>query len=155
MEPHRYEEGSAMKLAGLRRTHKAAEAPQTVGAQWGDLMGKAPVPNQTGDAAYGAYAQVDMAAGTFEYMTGAEVTAFPDDPSYDRMELEPHTYAVFAHAGHISGIGQTWQAVFAWLAASADHEDAHAAPFERYGPGYDAQKGEGDVEIWMPVRRTG
>ena len=151
MTPDRMEEGPARLMAGLRRFHEMANAGMTIGPQWQDFAALCPIPNVVEGAAYGINCQYDMQAGRFEYMTAVEVSAFPEDGKYDRLRMEPALYAVFAHPGPVMSIGDTWTGIFRdWLPAS-DYT-AHEVPcYERYGPGYDAEKGEGDIEIWFPV----
>ena len=36
-----------------------------------------------------------------------------------RMRIEPQTYAVFLHQGHVSAMPHTWQQALDWLAQSA------------------------------------
>lgn len=150
-DPDRIAEGAAMLMAGIRRRHDMKTAGQTIGAQWSDFMAGEPLPNRTGDAVYGIMCQSDMGAGTFEYMTAVEVSSFPREGVADPLEIPAQPYAVFVHGGHVSQIGDSWQNAFGW-AKQSDYEHAAAPPFERYGPGYDVEKGKGDIELWIPVR---
>lgn len=75
-------------------------------------------------------------------------------------EIPAARYAMFPHEGHVSQMRYTFNAIFTeWLPKSGlePDRDAKGIPFclERYGPGFDPQKGEGNIEIWVPVRKRG
>lgn len=146
----RMESRDAFLLAGLRRTHRMADAAQSLPQQWRDLGALGPVPGRVEGPAYGAYCSMD--GGGFEYLTGTEVQSFEDLGSeFGRMRVPAQQYAVFTHDGPVSKIGDTWQSIWRdWLPASG-YADAKTPPFELYGEDFDAEAGTGRVEIWFPV----
>lgn len=147
----RFENGPERKLVGLRKKMTMAEAPKECPALWMAFGAKGPIANQTEQVAYGVNCQTDMDAGTFEYMVAGEVPDFVDGDGWDRLVLPPAHYAVFPHEGPVSTIGQTYQAIFGQWAPSSGYQLEEKPIYERYGPGYDVQKNEGDTEIWVPV----
>jgi AraC family transcriptional regulator len=91
--------------------------------------------------------------GSLDYLAGVEVARAEGLPhELTKLSIAPRRYAVFAHEGHISTIGQTWMDIFdAWLPQSG--YEMEAAPcFECYGEAFDPANGTGNVEIWIPIR---
>lgn len=86
----------------------------------------------------------------FSYLVGvaAERSGGLDWP--DRLELPGARYAVFDHKGHISGISETWQAIFENWAPNSGMQIAEAPQFELYAADFDLT-GSGGVSIWIPV----
>jgi AraC family transcriptional regulator len=61
---------------------------------------------------------------------------------------------VFTHQGHVTAFKAMWKAIFGdWLPGSG-YEIAQAPDFERYGEAFDPARGEGLLEIWVPVHKT-
>jgi predicted transcriptional regulator YdeE len=149
MEPLRFENGRPMLLGGLRRQHPYAESARGIPAQWLELQALMAIPGQVGNTAYGVMCGHD--AGGFEYMCGLEVESFATLPAHlGRMRILAQRYAVFAHAGHVSGIRDTWEKIYLWLADSG-YQSANKPDFEVYGPGFDPRTGRGDIEIRLAV----
>ena len=68
------------------------------------------------------------------------------------LTMSANTYAVFVHKGHISTIGHTMRQVFgSWLPATK-LEHVSAPDFELYDQRFSIETGEGEVEIYVPVR---
>ncbi|MFM4825579.1 GyrI-like domain-containing protein [Aeromonas bivalvium] len=145
--PIRFEQGRAMQLAGLRRHHPFEQGD--FGGQWRDFSALLPLPGQLGEHVFGV---ICAATDTHcEYLCGVEVAALEALPkTLGRMRIEPQTYAIFRHLGHVSALPQTWQSALDWLAQS-DYQSAHKPDFERYGARFDAATGSGEVEIWLAV----
>ena len=99
---------------------------------------------------------VGIAAATddsgIDYVCAAEVTRFGAIPKgLVKMTLAPATYAVFAHDGHITGVRETYQAIWNdWFPASGKHP-ADAPGLERHNETFDTRTGEGGVTIWIPL----
>ena len=79
---------------------------------------------------------------------------FADLPKgFARLRIPEHLYAVFSHAGHISTIRGTMNAIWNnWLPQS-DYRAADAPGFERYDTKFNPDTGLGGFEIWIPVRK--
>ena len=145
--PIRFETGRPMLFGGLRRHHAFAHAD--FGGQWRDFSALGPLPGQLGEHAYGVICGVT--ATECEYMCAVEVAALEVLPkTLGRMRIQPQTYAVFLHQGHVSTMPNTWQQALDWLAQS-DYQSAHQPDFERYGAEYDPHTGSGEVELWLAV----
>lgn len=85
----------------------------------------------------------------FRYMV-----AFEDDGDHDgldRMTLPAGRYAVFEHAGHVSSISDTWNAIFEKWVPGSGQELGEGPEFERYAKDFDPE-GEGRVSIWIPLK---
>ena len=156
LEP-RFENGRAMLIAGYRK-HYTFETMDDIPQQWqrfavhlGHVLG------QVERVAYGVCSNPVKSPFSFDYMTGVEVSSGADLPSdFTTADIPALRYAIFPHEGHISEIRDTIDAIWnKWLPTSG-HAPVASAPdlpymIERYGGGYDAQKGMGDVELWIPV----
>ncbi|MEO0459379.1 MAG: GyrI-like domain-containing protein [Myxococcota bacterium] len=139
------------RLIGRRRTMTMAEAPTICPKMWMEFMPTAPHHRKLEPVSYGVNVNFDHDAGTFEYMVALEVADFDENDGYDRLVVPAGPYAVVTHEGPASNIGQTYQFMFGDWFPKSGKQMAPRPNFERYGPGYNAEKGEGDTEIWFPV----
>jgi AraC family transcriptional regulator len=153
LEPHRYEEGRAMLLAGLRRKHSFAAMGKDIPRQWDDFLKLGKLPGQVGATAYGAIAGGDPKTQTMEYMCAVEVSSFDAVPKeLGRMRVPPARYAVFRHEGNVNTIQETWRQILSiWLPQSGMQSN-ETPDFEVYGEQFDGATGEGGVEIWLGVK---
>ena len=156
LEPVRFEQGRPLLLAGIRRKHSFAGMGKDIPAQWTDFVNLGPLPGQIGTTAYGALCGGDPETRTMEYMCAVEVASFDALPKeLGRMRVPPVRYAVFLHEGNVAAIQQTWQQIFsAWLPSSG-FRSANTPDFELYDDRFDAETGEGGVEIWLGVVPAG
>lgn len=156
IEPTRFTDGPPLLLAGLRRWHGFGDAATTVPAQWAEFARLGTLPGQRGRVAYGAVCQSAPERQAFEYLAGVEVASLEGLPGeLGRMRVPPAHYAVFTHRGHVSGLRQTWDAIWNdWLPRSG-RQPASTPDFERYGEDFDARTGTGTVEIWFPLAPAG
>jgi AraC family transcriptional regulator len=115
------------------------------------------IPGRVGQCAYGVCIGCS-GADTFEYLCGVEVAHASVVPqNWSRLSLPAQTYAVFAHDGHVTKIRETIRGIFEERLPQSGLELAPTAAeipdlFERYGPGFDARTGSGDIEVWIPVK---
>jgi AraC family transcriptional regulator len=90
--------------------------------------------------------------GTFDYACAVEVARDAETPGgLQRISVPAQTYAVFQHTTHVSGIVNTYRAIWnSWL---TDHNRvaADAPSLERHRESFDTRTGEGGVEIWIPI----
>ena len=110
------------------------------------------IPGQKGFIAYGASYNCDD-AGAFDYIAGAEVSSFSDLPDeFARLSVPEQLCAVFEHSGHITGIQQTFEAIWRdWLPKSG-REPAMGVTLELMDERFDGATGNGVVEIWVPLK---
>jgi AraC family transcriptional regulator len=152
LDPPRIVEGKAMLVAGLNVRNGCANRANIPG-QWQSFAPRiGHIPGQVGRAAYGIVYNNDE-EGNHDYICGVEVTDYsklPDD--LDRLRVPAQRYAVFAHAGHISGIGSTWNTIWSKALPESGHAIADAPAFERYGDEFDGRTGLGGVELWIPLK---
>lgn len=89
-----------------------------------------------------------------DYMCAVEVNDFGDVPrELTRLSIGEQLYAHFTHRGHVTQFRRMWQAVFnEWLPTSG-YEIVQAPDFERYGEDFDPMRGEGLLELFVPVRK--
>jgi AraC family transcriptional regulator len=153
LEPPRFINGKPLLLTGLSERY-TAETSARIPAQWQRfLQNFGHVPGQIGKVAYGVLHNEDD-EGNVDYLTGVEVPDFSRvPPEFAKLRIPEQRYVVFEHPGHISNIRRTWHTIWtSWIPRSG-HEPADGPRFERYGEKFDGQKGEGDIEIWIPIRR--
>jgi AraC family transcriptional regulator len=155
LEPPRFADGKAMTLAGFLE-HYTMETRGRIPAQWqrfGPHFGH--VPGQTDMIGYGVILDSGPDGG-FNYLCGVEISPGTEVPrEFTTCKLSAQRYAVFAHPGHVSSIGETFDAIFnVWLPESGTKmPEDRAYFFERYGPEFDPVTGNGGCEIWIPVQR--
>lgn len=150
-ENARLESDAQRHLVGFRETLTMAEAPQKCPALRARLGPQLPLPRQVGQVAYGVNCKTDMTAGTFEYMAAVEVPQFVEGEAWDRLILPASRYLVFTHEGGVSELGDTYRQIFSSWVPQSGQAMAEAPIFERYGPGFDAGAGAGDITIWVPI----
>ena len=152
MRAPQFENGRPMLLAGIRRHHAYASAGETITAQWREFEELARIPAQIGTVAYGVMCGGSPESQQFEYMCAVEVSSFDDLPAdLGRMRVPEAFYAVFEHAGIVSTVQDTWNAIWkTWLPESG-FGPANSPDFERYGEHFDSTTGEGGLEIFFPI----
>jgi len=148
----RFENRKAFLVAGLGVRYDYESCGSGIPAQWqrfAPYLGS--VPGQLGSDAYGVRYNSDD--NGLDYLCGVEVGEFSQlSPELSRVRVPANRYAVFTHSGHISAIRSTWSAIWSkWLPKSG-HQIADAPDFERYDSRFDPRSGNGEVEIWVPLK---
>ena len=149
----RFENGKALLLAGLSGRY-TGETNSQIPALWQrfgpEYFGR--VPGQVGMVSYGVCYNFAPEA-VFDYLAGVEVTSLAGVPAaLTQLRIDPQRYAVFAHDGHVSKLGENWMGIFnEWLPKSG-HEFAGGTSYERYGADFDPKTGLGGMEIWVALK---
>jgi predicted transcriptional regulator YdeE len=117
VDPLQIVDGQALLIAGLSRTHRGTNAGMP--AQWQEFtpyLGH--IAAQASPCTYGVL--YNDAEGSIDYLTGVEVKDFASLPvEFAHLRIPAQHYAVFAHAGHVSTIGDTWGAIWSdWFPRS-------------------------------------
>lgn len=153
LEPPRFEDGRTLLIAGLQERY-SAQTTAGIPAQWQRF---APhighIPGQIGQAMYGVIGNSDD-AGNADYLCGVEVSDFASlPPEFSRIRIPEQRYAVFTQRGHISAIQRTWYTIWnQWLPESG-YKIVEAPEYERYDERFDPMSGNGELEIWIPIRK--
>lgn len=149
----RYESGRPMLLGGIRRKYTFAAVADGIPQQWSEFTKLGPLPGQVGATAYGVICGGDPKAQTMEYMCAVEVGSLEALPKeLGRMRVPAVRYAVFRHEGNVAAIRETWREIFSSWLPSSDFKSAETPDFEVYGESFDAETGDGGVEIWVGVK---
>jgi AraC family transcriptional regulator len=151
LEPPRHENGRAFLVAGLKERY-SWETNSGIPAQWQRFVPYiGHIPGQVGNITYGVCCNGDE-QGNFDYVCGIEVKDFADLAlEFARIRIAPQHYAVFTHRGHVSTMRCTVATIWnKWLPESG-REVAAAPGFERYQD-FDAERGGGIIEIWLPLK---
>jgi len=141
-------------FAAYAAEHYTAETSEGIPAQWmrfGPFIGN--IRGQLDAVAYGVISNADD-AGTCGYLCGVEVASeagLSAEPTSRKIPAQP--YAVFAHAGHISDIRRVFSSIWTKWIPESGYQTTGGPVLERYPETFDAQRGNGDFEIWIPVRR--
>ena len=146
----RIETRSGMCIVGLKRVYSDNESAAGIPSQWQNFVPHlGHIPGQQSDETYGV---CQMLADGMQYVCGVEVPPNPDVPAeLFRLDIEPQTYAVFKHEGHVSTIRQTWVTIFQKWLPEANVIRANAPDFEWYSSDFDPVSGKGRIEIWIPL----
>lgn len=146
-------DSDAMIIVGLKKRY-SDETSAHMPAQWQSFQPHiGNIDDQKSNAAFGIMYNSDD-EGNIDYMTGVEVSRYPDAvKELDGLRVPPQTYAVFKHDGHISEIKRTWKTIFGDWLPNASCKLVDAPQLERYGEGFNPQSGEGDIEVWIPVTK--
>ena len=152
LEPHRFENGRTLLIAGLSERY-SAETAAGIPSQWqrfAPYLGH--IPAQVGRTAYGVLCNGDDAGNT-EYVSGVEVSDFARIPKeLSRLRIPEQRYAVFTQREHISTIRRTWFTIFSKALPEAGLKPAGGPEFERYTEEFNPSTGTGGFEIWIPIR---
>lgn len=140
----------AMTLGGLSATYSLANLAGIPGHWQKFRTWQGQIDAQKGTASYGVSYNFTGADG-LDYLTAVEVGEGDLPEGFTRLRIPPHSYAVFTHQGHVSGIGNTWHHIYdSWLPA-ARLKPGNAPSFERMDERFDSRTGTGVIEIWVPV----
>ena len=150
LKPPRIVSLDALRLIGLSRRYNEQTSAQ-IPDQWAQFNQLHVV--QTGEAAYGVCYNNDT-EGNLDYFCGIDVTTYrgPSE-DHDRLTVPAQTYAVFRHDGHISEIRDVWKAIWNEGLVNAQLTVSEGPQFEKYGPEFDPQTGNGGYEIWIPIEK--
>ena len=151
LEPPRIEQRKELLIAGIDARYKCDDKAG-IPSQWQRFLPYlGHVPDQVNNVAYGVVHNVDD-AGNMEYLCGVEVRDFSNaTPELETLRIAPQRYAIFKHREHISTIGDTFAAIWGQWLPKSGHQAAAAPTLEVYGPEFDAQTGQGGLEVWIPI----
>jgi AraC family transcriptional regulator len=141
-----------MLIAGLNERY-GVQSGANIPAQWQTFVPHVgSVPGQLGGTAYGVIYNGDD-DGNYDYMCGVEVSDFSRLPSdLHRLRVPACKYAVFRHAGHVSGLRSSWSQIWSKSLPESGYELADAPIFERYGEEFDGRTGTGGVDLFVPIQ---
>jgi AraC family transcriptional regulator len=164
-EPLRMDDTAPLRLAPLRiETHRAFRVVGLseryamdniagIPEQWQRFVPHmlALIGDKPRQTTYGICANTDDTG--MDYICAIEVSRFDDVPrELTRLSIAEHLYAHFAHRGHVTQIKRMWQAIFNDWLPDSPYEIAQAPDFERYGAEFDPMRGEGLLELFVPVK---
>jgi AraC family transcriptional regulator len=152
LAPPRIETRDAFTVAGLAARY-SQETASTIPAQWDRFAPRAAeIQDVVPGAVYGVCYDGD-GQGQFDYMSGLAVSRAESLPEgMTAVRVPAGRYAVFTHSGNIADFSKTVHAV--WNGGLADAGVGHrpAPDFERYDERFDPKTGDGEVEIWIPIK---
>jgi AraC family transcriptional regulator len=142
----------ALLIFGLGARCPAVGNP-AIPSQWNTFLPHlGHIDGQIGNVAYGVIHNSDD-SGNYDYICGVAVREFPSHPAeFTRLRIPPQSYAVFEHRGHVSGIANTWKAIWEQGLSGAGFQASDGPAFERYDERFDGRTGLGGFEIWVPVK---
>ena len=151
MAPPRVVRSEALLIFGISERHEGSNA--RIPSQWDRFVPHlGHIEHQIGSDTFGVICNTDEAA-TMDYVCGVQVSEFPREPrDFARLRVPPQTYAVFQHRDHVSGMSDTWKAIWNAGLPGAGLEAADGPALERYGASFDGRTGLGGFEIWVPVK---
>ncbi len=155
ISPDRFVKTNAMLFAGLRKYFRFDDRGgiPNIWQAFGPMIGT--IPDEVAGAAYGLnLAPADeMDDSGFDYFAAVQVKSLDGlAEGLSGARIAGREWAVFKHAGHVSGIGATCGAAGDWLARSSRApKSGPMQMIEYYGPTFDARTGLGGCEVWVPV----
>lgn len=141
-----------MKLVGLSAPCSFNETVH-IPAQWQRFMSTyyEDIPNKVERMPIGMCEPPDD-EGSFRYVCAAEVRTFESrckELSY--FEIEPRTYAVFAHNDHVSTIFDTYTAIWNEALPALARLVADGPVLEFHNDAFDPNSGLGGIQICVPL----
>jgi len=110
------------------------------------------IDNRIDKAAYGVCCDAD-GQGNFRYVAGVAAPLDATKPTgMQDTKIPAGSYAVFTHSGHIAAFGKTVYTIWNKSLPESGLEPRFAPDFEVYDKRFDARTGQGEVEIWIPVK---
>lgn len=147
----RIEKAGALLFVGLPQ-HVGYNQMQNIAGQWQTFMQTyyAGIENKISEPPVGlAVASDDEGV---EYACAAGVTKFVAvQKPLVKITLEPATYAVFAHDGHVTAIRETYEAIWNDWFPTSGKTPAEKPSLERHNETFDPRTGNGGVTIWIPI----
>lgn len=157
IQPLRFENAKPMLIAGYskRITMANLRSIPELWQQFGPLIGR--IPGRIGRVAYGVSSNMTPDPWGMDYLAGVEVCSLDGLPQgFSHVSVLAARYAVFAHLEHATRLAETVSQIYKWVAGSgyvpAGGSRDIPAFIERYGEGFDPVSGQGDTEVWLPVR---
>ncbi|WP_162150323.1 GyrI-like domain-containing protein [Asticcacaulis sp. AC460] len=149
MTTYRLETAPVRKLAGLSGHYDMTTNSQ-IPALW-QKFNRFDLPERPEPEVYYGVCYNNSDDG-FHYLCGVEIAGDAGlAAEFTVLDVEAQTYAVFTHSGHISGIGATWGTIWHHHVPQSGLKVVKAPFYERYGPEFDPESGNGEVTIWVPV----
>jgi AraC family transcriptional regulator len=142
----------SLKLVGLAAPCSFDETIR-IPAQWQRFMSihYADIPNKLGGKPIGVCEPPDD-DGCFRYVCATEVKAFDSrSPELSYFELEPRTYAIFAHHDHVSTIFDSYSAIWNEALPAAARKVADGPVLEFHSDAFDPDTGLGGLQICIPL----
>jgi AraC family transcriptional regulator len=151
LAPPRFVKTGALSVVGLKQRYTDATYAQ-IPMQWRAFQPHMRhIDERTGSDSFGVICNRHE-AGDWDYLTGVEVKRWSTLPgNLSGIQLAAQIYAVFRHEGDVSRIRNSCEAIFGTWLPNASHRQLNSPWFERYGERFDAQSGQGDIEIWIPI----
>ena len=136
---HRYDKQSKAAIPGLWH-----HLDQHLGRSNGQL----------GIPAYGVSWNFDEMGG-FEYLCGVNASAISEmlEPE-TKISIPAGIYAEFRHLGHISGIRETWSAIYNHWLPNSGYQLSNSLEFEHYSSDFDPVGGRGFVSLHIPLSKS-
>lgn len=144
----------AMHMVGLTRkfTPQTRTAIPGLWQEFAPFIGS--VPGQVTNVAYGICSATGEEEACIDYSCAVEIEAGAPTPAgLVRIMLEPHTYRVFPHDGHVSELHQTYVRALGTFHPDDEWECAQTPDIERYSTAFNPETGFGGMEIWIPLAR--
>jgi AraC family transcriptional regulator len=150
----RFEERDRFIIAGLsgRYTASTLDEIPALWEQFSAHIGK--IPGQVGGVAYGVCSDMVDGSGSFQYLSGVQVSESSALPKqFTCLQIPAQRYVIFPHREHVSRLSYTVHAIWSqWFAGSGYKVATNdVAMLERYGEDFDPQMGMGDIEVWIPL----
>lgn len=151
LNPPSFKNGPDLVIAGSSRTY-TMETRIGIPQQWESFVPRAgSIPGLVGTTFYGVCWNTKPDC-SFDYLTGVEISSSKNlPPDFTSLKLIASRYAVFAHTGHVSAIGQTIDTIWTKWAPECGLKVAKTPCFERYTAEFNPRTGLGGMEIWIPL----
>jgi AraC family transcriptional regulator len=154
LPPPEIAERPPLLLAGLSERHPFNK-PQEVPAQWqrfNPFIGT--IANAREEAAYGVVSDARFGADGFQYTTAVAVTRLGElPPELKALRLAAGKFARFRYRGHVSKMRAMVHTIFNRDLDLLGIEPGEFPSFvEYYGPDFDPDSGDGQQEIWVPLK---
>jgi AraC family transcriptional regulator len=147
----RIEAGAPMLMIGLARRYQLQDH-EGIPGQWQSFMAMAhEIPHRVPAAPVSVCMNMDE-EGRYDYVCAVEVTKVvrvPDGLSEVRVPAQ--TYAAFTHTGHVTGLPNTYAAIFSDWFPKQSRIPSGGPSLEKHLATFDPRTGMGGVEIWIPV----
>lgn len=152
LDPPRFEQGSLMRIAGLSATYDH-ETRKNIPAQWDRFTRfEKTIPGRIGESTYGVCSNFH-GPGCFDYLCGVEVDGSNELPDgLTRIRVPAQRYAVFTHRGPIAEIAAVFDHIWNHWLPTSGCKSVETPCIECYSEDFDAAKGRGTVEIWIPIK---
>ena len=146
---------SEMYLCGPVNAFDMQSRVSGIPALWAEFVPRMmEIEGRVGDQTYGACISAGEHGEIFQYQAAVRVESDAKTPvGFEKVRVPEGSYAVFTHKGSAATIKDSMEYIWTlWLPGNGKWQHRSAPDFEFYDERFDPETGQGEMEIYVPVK---